>query len=101
MRSEAILINTGRGALIDEHALAQALIEGRIAAAALDVLSLEPPPPGHPLLTAPHCLITPHVAWASVEARRRLIAETAANVDALLAGAPRNLVPEIAASSPP
>jgi glycerate dehydrogenase len=94
MRSEAILINTGRGALIDELALAQALTEGRIAAAALDVLSLEPPPADHPLLRAPNCLITPHVAWASVEARRRLIAETAANVEGLLAGAPRNLVPE-------
>ena len=94
MRPEAILINTGRGALIDEHALAEALAQGRIAAAALDVLSLEPPPPDHPLLSAPNCLITPHVAWASVEARRRLIAETAANVAALLAGAPRNLVAE-------
>jgi glycerate dehydrogenase len=70
------------------------LAQGRIAAAALDVLSLEPPPPDHPLLSAPNCLITPHVAWASVEARRRLIAETAANVAALLAGAPRNLVAE-------
>lgn len=100
MRPEAILINTGRGALIDEPALARALAEGRIAAAALDVLSLEPPSPDHPLLRAPNCLITPHVAWASVEARRRLIAETAANVQGLLAGAPRNLVPELGATGP-
>lgn len=101
MRSEAILINTGRGALIDEHALARALAEGRLAAAALDVLSLEPPSPDNPLLWAPNCLITPHVAWASVEARRRLIAATAANVHALLAGAPRNLVPELGAAGRP
>lgn len=100
MRPEAILINTGRGALIDEPALARALAEGRIAAAALDVLSLEPPSADNPLLRAPNCLITPHVAWASVEARRRLIAETAANVQALLAGAPRNLVPELGAVGP-
>ena len=101
MRPEAILINTGRGALIDEHAVAQALAEGRIAAAALDVLSVEPPAPDNPLLRAPNCLITPHVAWASVEARRRLIAETAANVEALLAGTPRNLVPELRTSGQP
>jgi glycerate dehydrogenase len=101
MRSEAILINTGRGALIDERAVAQALAEGRIAAAALDVLSVEPPAPDNPLLRAPNCLITPHVAWASVEARRRLIAETAANVEALLAGTPRNLVPELGAAGRP
>ena len=100
MRPEAILINTGRGALIDELALAEALAEGRIKAAALDVLSLEPPPQDHPLLSAPNCLITPHVAWASVEARRRLIAETAANVAALLAGAPRNLVPPADTAAP-
>ncbi|MFN7899086.1 MAG: D-2-hydroxyacid dehydrogenase [Synechococcaceae cyanobacterium] len=101
MRPEAILINTGRGALNDEHAVAQALAAGRIAAAALDVLSVEPPAPDNPLLRAPNCLITPHVAWASVEARRRLIAETAANVAALLAGAPRNLVPELRTSGQP
>ncbi|MEB3199067.1 MAG: D-2-hydroxyacid dehydrogenase [Synechococcaceae cyanobacterium] len=93
MRPTAILINTGRGALVQEQDLAQALQRGTIAAAALDVLSVEPPTADNPLLQAPNCLITPHVAWASVGARRRLIAETAANVEALLAGHPRHLVP--------
>ena len=74
MRPDAVLINTGRGAVVDAHALADALRDGRLAGAAIDVLDVEPPPPDHPLLAAdiPHLLLTPHVAWASREAQGRL-----------------------------
>ncbi len=92
MKPTAILINTGRGPLIDEAALAQALAQGRIAAAGLDVLSTEPPAPDNPLLTAPRCLITPHIAWASVESRRRLMGLVAGNIKAFLDGKPVNVV---------
>ena len=92
MRPHAILLNTSRGPLIDEAALVEALHHGRIAAAALDVLSEEPPPADHPLLLAPNALITPHIAWATRAARQRLLDETAANVAAFLAGQPRNVV---------
>ena len=92
MKPTAYLINTGRGGLIHEADLRQALQEGRLAGAALDVLSQEPPPAGHPLIGLPNCLITPHLAWASQEARARLLAETAANIEAFLAGNPRNVV---------
>lgn len=92
MKSSAFLINTGRGPLIDEEALAKALNEGRIAGAGLDVLSVEPPKPGHPLFTAKNCLITPHIGWASREARVRLIDATAANLRAFLDGKPVNVV---------
>ncbi|MCB9081856.1 MAG: D-2-hydroxyacid dehydrogenase [Lewinellaceae bacterium] len=88
----AILINTARGELIDEIALANALKEGPLAAAALDVLSQEPPPPDHPLFVLPNCLITPHQAWASREARQRLLDGTLANVLAFLAGNHQNVV---------
>lgn len=92
MKPGAFLINTGRGPLIDEEALAAALNEGRIAGAGLDVLSIEPPKAGNPLIGAKNCLITPHIGWASREARQRLIAATAANLQAFLAGTPTNVV---------
>jgi len=88
----ALLINTGRGALINEADLAVALASGQLGGAGLDVLSLEPPRADHPLLSAPSCLITPHVAWATQAARQRLIAVSARNVAALLAGRPIHVV---------
>ena len=92
LKPSAYLINTGRGPLIDEPALAAALREGRIAGAGLDVLSAEPPPADHPLLDAPRCLITPHLAWATAAARRRLMQVTVENVRAFLGGRPQNVV---------
>lgn len=92
MKPGALLINTGRGALIEEADLAAALHSGRLGGAGLDVLTLEPPAADHPLLRAPNCLITPHIAWATRQARERLIAVSAANVAALLAGAPQHRV---------
>jgi glycerate dehydrogenase len=92
LKPSAFLINTGRGPLIDETALAEALHAGRIAGAGLDVLSVEPPPAGHPLLTAPRCIITPHLAWATTAARRRLMQVTVENVRAFAAGQPQNVV---------
>jgi glycerate dehydrogenase len=92
MKRSAFLINTARGPLVDEAALAAALNEGSIAGAAVDVLSSEPPPETNPLLQAKNCVITPHLAWASREARTRLIAEAAENVNAFINGAPRNVV---------
>ena len=92
MKPGALLINTGRGALINEVDLAAALASGHLGGAGLDVLSLEPPRADHPLLSAPNCLITPHVAWATQAARRRLIAVSAGNVAALLAGRPIHVV---------
>jgi glycerate dehydrogenase len=92
MKPTAYLINTSRGPLVDEEALAAALNEGRIAGAGLDVLSVEPPRPDNPLLTARNCFITPHFAWATTAARARLLQEATENVRAFLAGTPRNLV---------
>ncbi len=92
MKPGALLINTGRGPLIVEQDLADALNAGRIAGAGLDVLSAEPPPASNPLLTAKNCLITPHFAWATREARGRLIEIATENVRAFLAGTPRNVV---------
>lgn len=91
-RPSTLLINTARGGLIDEPALAAALNEDRLAGAGLDVLSTEPPAVDNPLLTARHCIITPHIAWASLPARRRLMQTTVDNVAAFLAGTPRNIV---------
>jgi glycerate dehydrogenase len=92
MKRSAFLINTARGGLIDESALADALARGLIAGAALDVASHEPIQPDSPLLRAPRCILTPHVAQATVAARRRLMAMTVDNVRAYLAGQPINLV---------
>ncbi|HEU4577408.1 MAG TPA: D-2-hydroxyacid dehydrogenase [Polyangiaceae bacterium] len=92
MRPQAVLINTSRGGLVDEAALAEALRAGRIAGAYLDVLSVEPPPLDHPLVGLPNCWITPHIAWASLEARTRLLEVSVENLRAFLAGKPRNVV---------
>lgn len=92
MKPSAFLINTGRGPLVDEAALARALDEGRIAGAGLDVLAAEPPPADHPLLSAKNCFITPHIAWATRAARGRLMQVVVENVRAYQAGAPRNRV---------
>lgn len=92
MKPSALLINTARGGLIDEPALADALANGRIAGAALDVLSVEPPPSDHPLLRAPNCLVTPHIAWATRASRARLLEAAIENVRCFLAGTPKNVV---------
>jgi glycerate dehydrogenase len=92
MKSTALLINTARGPLIDEPALAAALNEGRIAGAGLDVLSVEPPSKDNPLFTAKNCLITPHTAWASRASRHRLITIAAENLRQWQAGRAINVV---------
>lgn len=92
MKSSAFLINTGRGPLIDEPALADALNRGQIAGAGLDVLSQEPPAADNPLFSAKNCFITPHIAWATKAARERLLTTAVANVRAFLAGTPQNLI---------
>jgi glycerate dehydrogenase len=90
MRPDALLINTARGGIVDEAALAEALRRGQIAGALVDVLGTEPPPPDHPLLAPdiPNLTVTPHCAWASREARQRLIDGVAANIAAFAAGRP-------------
>lgn len=92
MKPTAYLINTGRGGLVDESALADALNTDRIAGAGLDVLSTEPPPPDNPLMTAKNCIITPHIAWASGAARKRLMDVVVNNVRSFIAGKPENVV---------
>ncbi len=92
MKPTAFLINTARGGLIDEASLAAALNEGRLAGAGLDVLSIEPPAPNNPLLTAKNCIVTPHIAWATRTSRARLLQIAAANIQSWLDGAPKNLV---------
>lgn len=93
MKPGAFLINTSRGPLIDEQALADALNAGKLAGAAMDVLSSEPPPDSNPLLRARNCILTPHFAWATRAARARLLQVAIANVAAFLSGLPQNLVP--------
>lgn len=92
MKPSAFLLNTGRGPLVDEPALAEALNAGKIAGAGLDVLSTEPPAAGNPLLTAQNCVITPHLGWATRAARIRLLQTGVANVRAFLDSRPQNVV---------
>jgi glycerate dehydrogenase len=92
MKRTAFLINTARGGLVNEADLAAALDAGRIAGAGLDVLSVEPPSASNPLLSARNCVITPHIAWATRNARRRLLEVTAANLRAFLGGSSQNVV---------
>ncbi len=94
MRRDAVLINSARGGIVDEAALLHALQTGRLAGAAVDVLVEEPPRQGNPLLevSMPNLLVTPHIAWASINARQRLIDEITRNIQAWLAGSTRNLV---------
>jgi len=92
MKPSAFLLNTSRGPLIDEAALADALNTGRIAGAGLDVLSIEPPPKDNPLFKASNCFITPHIAWATRAARARLMERSVANIEAYVRGQPVNVV---------
>ncbi|MCM1377089.1 MAG: D-2-hydroxyacid dehydrogenase [Clostridium sp.] len=92
MKPTAILINTGRGPLVDEQALAVALKEGRIAGAGLDVLTHEPPEADNPLIDAPNCIVTPHISWSTKEARQRLLNIAVANLKAFLNGTAQNVV---------
>ena len=92
MKPTAFLINTARGGLVNEADLADALNHGRLAGAGLDVLSVEPPPASNPLLQAKNCIITPHIAWATRNARARLMDIAAENVRVWLCGQPQNVV---------
>jgi len=92
MKSSALLINTGRGDLVDERALARALHSNQIMGAGLDVLSQEPPSIDNPLLSAPRCIITPHIAWATRATRQRILSLTLENITAYLAATPKNVV---------
>ncbi|MBN2133197.1 MAG: D-2-hydroxyacid dehydrogenase [Sedimentisphaerales bacterium] len=101
MKRCAFLINTSRGPLVDERALAEALNSGRIAGAGLDVLSEEPPAADHPLLGAKNCYVTPHIAWATRAARARLLQTTVENVAAFLNGTPQNVVNDVTGDTQP
>ncbi len=92
MRPDALLINTARGGLVNEHDLRVALDEGWIAGAGLDTLSTEPPLAENPLIGAPRCIVTPHIAWASPESRQRLLGIVAENLRAFQSGNPVNVV---------
>jgi glycerate dehydrogenase len=92
MKPTAFLINAARGGLVNEAALAKALNQGTIGGAAVDVASAEPIRPDNPLLTPRNCIITPHIAWATLDARRRIMQTTARNIAAFLAGNPVNVV---------
>jgi len=94
MKTDAVLINTARGALVDTRSLAEALKAHRLGGAGIDVLEREPPPPDHPLLdpSIPNLILTPHVAWAAREARQRCLDELALNVESFLSGGRRNRV---------
>jgi glycerate dehydrogenase len=94
MKPTSLLINTARGGLVDEDALAQALTNGDIAGAGFDVLSVEPPQDDNPLLKLrlPNFILTPHVAWASQQAMQTLADQLIDNIEAFVSGAPRNIV---------
>jgi glycerate dehydrogenase len=92
MKHTAFLVNTGRGPLINEEDLADALNNGRIAGAGLDVLALEPPKPDNPLPVAKNCRVTPHIGWATIESRRRLMKIAAENLRSFVNGNPQNVV---------
>ena len=92
MKPSAILINTGRGPLVDDQAVADALAKGKLAAFCADVLTEEPPKATNPLLKQPNAYITPHIAWASTEARVRLLAVAISNVRSFVTGHPQNIV---------
>ena len=92
MKPTAFIVNTARGLLIDEVALADVLHAGKIGGYAGDVLSVEPPAEDNPLLHAPRCIVTPHISWASIECRQRLLSTSVENLRAFLSGAPQNVV---------
>ena len=92
MKDGAFLINTARGGLLDEQSVADALVSGKLAGAAVDVVTEEPMKAYNPLLTAPNCIITPHIAWAPKESRQRLLDCCVENIRAFLAGKPQNVV---------
>lgn len=92
MKDGAILINTARGGLIDDLAVAEALDRGKLSAAAIDVLLQEPPVKPHPLVESPHCLLTPHIAWMPIEARKKVVEICRDNLDAFLSGGSKNRV---------
>ena len=92
MKDCAILLNTARGPLIDEQAVADALCSGKLLGAAMDVVCAEPIPANNPLLTAPNCIITPHIAWAPLETRKRILDITNKNIQGFLDGKPVNVV---------
>ena len=92
MKDGVILLNTARGGLLDADAVAAALSSGKMAYACMDVLSQEPPPASNPLLTAPNCIVTPHMAWAPIESRKRIQDCTDRSIQAFLEGKPINTV---------
>ena len=93
MKNSVLLINTSRGPVFKEKDVADALISGKVAGVAVDVLSTEPPPADNPLLSAPNCIITPHIAWAPKETRQRLLDTVYDNLRSFLSGNPQNVVP--------
>ncbi len=92
MKDGAILLNTSRGPVIDEEAVAQALHSGKLRGAAMDVVSMEPIDAANPLLHTPNCILTPHMAWAPADTRQRILDTTVQNIQAFLAGSPTNVV---------
>jgi glycerate dehydrogenase len=92
LKPGALLVNAARGPVVDDNAVSEALRSGRLAGFAADVMAPEPPAAGNPLLSAPNTVLTPHLGWASRPARERLVAVSAANLQAFLNGAPQNVV---------